>query len=69
LILQGKPEEPSFVAYYTQGETVVAVSSMMKDPYVMQSAELMRRNKMPSKSELQKGVDILDIRLPNEIKI
>jgi hypothetical protein len=33
------------------------------------AAELMRRNKMPSKSELQKGVDILDIRLPNEIKI
>lgn len=69
LILQGKPEEPSFVAYYTQGETVVAVASMMKDPYMTQSAELMRRNKMPTKSELQKGVDILEIGLPNEIKI
>jgi len=69
LILQGKPEEPSFVAYYTQGETVVAVASMMKDPYMTQSAELMRRNKMPSKSELQKGVDILEVGLPNEIKI
>jgi NADPH-dependent 2,4-dienoyl-CoA reductase/sulfur reductase-like enzyme len=69
LILQGKPEEPSFVAYYTQGETVVAVASMMKDPYMTQSAELMRRKKMPSKSELQKGVDILEIGLPSEIKI
>jgi NADPH-dependent 2,4-dienoyl-CoA reductase/sulfur reductase-like enzyme len=69
LILQGEPEKPSFVAYYTKGETVVAVASMMKDPLVSQSVELMRRNKMPSKSELQKGVDIMDITLPNEIKI
>jgi hypothetical protein len=36
---------------------------------VGQSAELMRRNKMPTKSELQKGVDIMEIGLPNEIKI
>jgi NADPH-dependent 2,4-dienoyl-CoA reductase/sulfur reductase-like enzyme len=69
LILQGEPEKPSFVAYYTQGETVVAVASMMKDPLVSQSVELMRRNKMPTKSELQKGVDIMEIGLPNEIKI
>jgi hypothetical protein len=34
-----------------------------------QSAELMRRNKMPTKSELQKGVDILRVDLPAEIKI
>jgi NADPH-dependent 2,4-dienoyl-CoA reductase/sulfur reductase-like enzyme len=69
LILQGEPEKPSFVAYYTQGETVVAVASMMKDPLVSQSVELMRRKKMPTKSELQKGVDIMEIGLPNEIKI
>ncbi|CAO2658125.1 Nn.00g073850.m01.CDS01 [Neocucurbitaria sp. VM-36] len=69
VVLQGKPEEPSFVAYYTSGEEVVAVASMQKDPYMTQSAELMRRKKMPSKSELQKGVDILEIGLPNEIKI
>lgn len=36
---------------------------------VLQSAELMRRGKMPSKSELQSGKDILDIGLPSEIKI
>jgi len=69
LILQGEPDKASFVAYYTKGETVVAVTSMMKDPYMTQAAELMRRKVMPSKSELQKGVDIMDIGLPNEIKM
>lgn len=69
VVIQGKPEEAAFVAYYTKDETIVAVASMGKDPYVAQSIELMRRKKMPSKSELQKGVDILDIGLPNEIKI
>jgi len=69
VVVQGKPEEAAFVAYYTQEETVVAVASMGKDPYVAQCIELMRRGKMPSKSELQKGVDILDIGLPNEMKM
>ncbi|KAF2713563.1 rubredoxin-NAD(+) reductase [Pleomassaria siparia CBS 279.74] len=69
VVIVGEPEKPSFIAYYTQGETVVAVASMGKDPYVMQSAELMRRQKMASKSELKKGVDILQIGLPSEIKI
>lgn len=69
VVLQGDTEKPSFIAYYTKGETVVAAASMMKDPYVMQTAELMRRGKFPSKSELEKGVDILDINLPSEIKM
>jgi len=69
IVITGEPEKPSFVAYYTQGETVVAVASMMKDPYMSQSAELMRRNKMPSKSEIKKGVDILQISIPSEIKM
>lgn len=60
---------PSWVAYYTKGETVLAVASMMKDPYMTQSAELMRRGKMPSKSELQRGVDVMQISVPSEIKI
>jgi len=59
----------SWVAYYTQGDEVVAVASMMKDPYMTQSAELMRRGKMPKKGELQKGVDILEISVPAEVKI
>ena len=69
VVITGEPEKPSFVAYYTKGETVVAVASMMKDPYMSQSAELMRRNKMPSKSEIKKGVDVLQISIPSEIKM
>lgn len=69
VVIQGRTEDPAFVAYYTKEETVVAVASMGKDPYVAQCIELMRRNRMPSKSELQKGVDVLDIGLPNEVKM
>ncbi|KAL0264570.1 Apoptosis-inducing factor 1 [Diplodia seriata] len=69
VVIQGEPEKPSFIAYYTKGETVVAMASMMKDPYMTQTAELMRRGKMPTKSELQKGVDILDVNVPADIKI
>ncbi|PZC94417.1 rubredoxin-NAD(+) reductase [Pyrenophora tritici-repentis] len=69
VMLQGEPDKASFIAYYTKGETVVAVASMMKDPYMTQAAELMRRKVMASKSELQKGVDIMEIGLPNEIKM
>lgn len=69
VVIQGDTEKPSFVAYYTKGDVVVAVASMMKDPYMTQSAELMRRGKMPSKGELQKGVDILEIGVPSEIKM
>lgn len=72
VIIQGETsveKGPSFAAYYTKGEEVVAVASMMKDPYMTQSAELMRRKKMPSKSEIKKGVDILEISIPAEVKI
>jgi len=69
VVIQGDTEKPSFVAYYTKGEEVVAVASMMKDPYMAQSAELMRRKKMPTKSELQKGLDIMEVGVPSEIKI
>ncbi|KAK3620356.1 Apoptosis-inducing factor 1 [Elasticomyces elasticus] len=73
VIVQGETDvsegKQSFVAYYTQGEEVVAVASMMKDPYMTQSAELMRRGKMPKKAEIQKGVDVLEISVPAEVKI
>jgi NADPH-dependent 2,4-dienoyl-CoA reductase/sulfur reductase-like enzyme len=69
LVLKGEPENAKFVAYYCKGETVVAVGSMQVDPVVSQASELMRRGKMPSKSELQKGVDILQISVPAELKI
>lgn len=69
VVIQGEtdPEKVSWVAYYTKDDTVVAVASMMKDPYMTQSAELMRRGAMPGKSELKKGKDILEISVPAEI--
>ena len=45
------------------------MGSMQVDPVVSQASELMRRGKMPSKSELQKGVDIFQISVPAELKI
>ena len=48
---------------------MVAVASMQLDPIMTQASELMRRGKMPTKSELQKGVDILQISVPAELKI
>jgi len=72
LIVHGETDvsegKQSWTAYYTKGEEVVAVASMMRDPYMTQSAELMRRG-MPSKSDLQKGVEILEINIPSEVKI
>ncbi|KAH6655925.1 monodehydroascorbate reductase [Truncatella angustata] len=64
LILHGKPEESNFVAYYTKGETVVALASMGRDPVVAQAAELMRRDKFPSKSQITGGLDILSLGPP-----
>ncbi|KAL2071378.1 hypothetical protein VTL71DRAFT_12613 [Oculimacula yallundae] len=69
LVLQGQPEEAKFVAFYTKGETVVAVGTMGIDPVMTASSELMRRGAMPSKSELKKGADVLSIEIPAEVKI
>lgn len=69
LVLKGEPDQAKFAAYYAHGETVVAVATMQMDPVVSKCAELMRRGKMPSKSELKKGVDVLEIGLPPEVKI
>ncbi|KAK4555811.1 Apoptosis-inducing factor 1 [Recurvomyces mirabilis] len=72
VVIQGETDtsdgKQSFVAYYCSGDEVVAVASMMKDPYMTQSAELMRRGKMPKKSELKKGVDITEISVPAGVK-
>ncbi|KAK6520345.1 hypothetical protein TWF506_000619 [Arthrobotrys conoides] len=64
VVIDGNLEENKFVAYYTQGETVVAVASMQRDPIVTQCSELMRRHAMPSKSELQDGVDVMNVEVP-----
>lgn len=52
-------EKPGFVAYYTKGEEVVAMASMMKDPAMAVAAELMRKGKMYSASDLRGGKDLL----------
>ena len=69
LVLQGNPEEGKFAAFYGKGDTTVAVASMMMDPIMSQSAELMRRGKMPGLKELRGGLDVRDVTLPQEIKI
>lgn len=63
LVLQGNPAESKFVAYYCKSDTVVAVASMGKDPAMTKAAELMREGAMPSKGQLQEGLDILDLSL------
>ncbi|VCU41373.1 Bgt-888 [Blumeria graminis f. sp. tritici] len=69
MVLKGNPEISKFIAYYTKGETVVAVATMGVDPVVMQASELMRINAMPSKSELLNDVDILKIGISREGKM
>lgn len=61
VIIEGDPAKAKFVAYYTKGETVVAMASMGRDPLMSQSSELMRLDKMPSKSQLQGGTDVMAI--------
>ncbi|RVD86736.1 uncharacterized protein DFL_004997 [Arthrobotrys flagrans] len=64
VVIDGNLEENKFVAYYTQGETVVAVASMQRDPIVTQCSELMRRHAMPSKTDIQNGADLMKIEVP-----
>ncbi|RBQ67071.1 hypothetical protein VDGD_06722 [Verticillium dahliae] len=58
VVIQGNVEGNSFAAYYCKGDTVVAMASMGQDPAMVQSAELMRLGKMPSKAEFEKGLDV-----------
>jgi len=61
LVGETAPEKPSWVAYYTAGETVVAVATMGRDPVMVQAAALMREGRMPGKTALKGGVDILSL--------
>lgn len=65
VIITGEPDadQPKFVAYYTKGNDVVAVASMMKDPAVTKTAELMRTRQMLTKKDIQSGQDILQASL------
>ncbi|KZZ98111.1 Pyridine nucleotide-disulfide oxidoreductase, FAD/NAD(P)-binding domain protein [Ascosphaera apis ARSEF 7405] len=63
VILQGNPDEAKFVAYYTLEDTVVAVASMGSDPVVMKCVNLMKARKMPSKKQIQDGVNVLELKV------
>ena len=69
IVYQGKPEESTFAAFFTHDQTVVAVATMQMDPVMSKSAELMRRKKMPSKAEIQEGIDILNVDLPAKVRL
>ena len=61
VVIQGDPGEGKFVAYYTNGDTVVALASMGKDPIMAQVSQLMFDKKMPGKKEIQGGLDVLTV--------
>lgn len=64
VIVDGNPAEAKFVAYYTKGETVVAMASMARDPLMVQSAQLMRTGDMPTKSQLKQNPDVTSVGVP-----
>ncbi|KAL2133659.1 hypothetical protein VTI74DRAFT_1937 [Chaetomium olivicolor] len=64
LVLQGDPDKGKWVAYYAKGDIVVAMASMGMDPAMAQCAQLMSLNRMPSKAQLQAGLDIMSIGPP-----
>ncbi|KAF6789391.1 monodehydroascorbate reductase [Colletotrichum sojae] len=63
LLIQGSVEDSSFVAYYTKGDSVIAVATMGKDPVMSQCAELMAQQKMLTKAQIEKGLNVLDTSL------
>lgn len=69
LVLKGEPQNAKFAAFYCLGETVVAVATMAMDPVMAKCAELMRRGNMPSKSEIEGGVDVLKVGMPGSVRI
>ena len=62
-MLKGEPENGKFAAYYARGDTVVAVATIMMDPIMSKCSELMLRGKMPTKAELERGVNPLEVDL------
>jgi NADPH-dependent 2,4-dienoyl-CoA reductase/sulfur reductase-like enzyme len=63
LVLKGEPDNNKFSAFYCKGDTVVAMASMMMDPVMVKTAELMRRGKMLSKKEISSEQDVLQANL------
>ncbi|GAA5904893.1 hypothetical protein JCM6882_003235 [Rhodosporidiobolus microsporus] len=55
ILIEGDAGELKFVAYYFEGDKVVAAASMQKDPIVARVSELFKLGKMLSKQDLQAG--------------
>ncbi|XP_048247566.1 apoptosis-inducing factor 3-like isoform X1 [Haliotis rufescens] len=53
VVVHGDLEAPKFVAFYTKGETVVAVASLAFDPIVSQAAQLMLNGGTITKEEIK----------------
>ena len=64
VVVQGSLDDNKWAAFYTKGELVLAMASMGMDPAMSQCAELMRLGKMPSKSELADGKDVMTLGAP-----
>lgn len=52
VIIDGKPDELKFVAYFHDDREVVAIATMQRDPIMVQAAELLNQRKFPSLSEV-----------------
>ncbi|BGP57298.1 Apoptosis-inducing factor 1 [Rhodotorula sphaerocarpa] len=61
--IDGNPDELNFVAYYFMGEQVVASASMQRDPIVARVSELLKLEKMLTKSEIKAGKSPMDVPL------
>lgn len=69
LVLKGEPENAKFVAFYCLGQTIIAVATMAMDPVMVKCAELMRRGNMPSKADVEGGMDVLKVGVPKGTKM
>lgn len=56
-----EPESGKFTAFYTRGDTIVAVATMGMDPVMSKCAVLMRDGKMVGKKEVEGGLDVLEL--------
>lgn len=63
VVIQGSLSDYKFACFFTKGEKVVGVCSIMKDPVVSQCARLFIKDAMPSKSQLKENFDVLSIPL------
>lgn len=68
-VVKGEPGEGKFAAFYYLGQTVVAVATMGMDPVMVKSAELMRRGNMPSRRQVEEGVDVLKVDMPESVRM